>query len=192
MKNLKGKFLGKGNNRTVWEYQPDPSFVIKQEHSGIRANLDEIETFEILSAWNLAEHLAPCEYDAESESIIMQKGSDLPSGRYSIPGIFPYENLDNFKLLEDRIVLVDYDWRLYTHKSRLYWVMPRWDFSSISDCAPSGLKVEQRNFSEALRPGEAFTPPQDQTTTKDSFVRIPFERHCIVKWFDQTRTIQIG
>lgn len=185
--NLAGKLIGRGANRSVYEYTLDSSYVIKFEHSQIRANFDEINTYRIIKSFGLEKHFAPCWYTM-SGNIIMQRGENLPSGRWKVPSLFFPTNSSNYKLINGSLVAVDYDWRIQFVNGTFFWTMPCWDYESISDILDIGNYVKNVDNS-VLYPGEEYSPPLDRNLDTLKFVQIPFEKELVKEWFSRTRTL---
>jgi len=185
-----GKFLGEGANRRTYEYKLDQSLVIKFEHSRIKANQDEYNTYSILKRFGLEEYVAPCSLNSDN-SLLMTKGIDLTPGKYEIPSVFFPTNLDNYKSVKGRTVLIDYDWRIREQNGFLFWYMPPWDFESIAD-TPGIENAAHREYDleRVLSPQEQYNAPEDQTAP-DYFVALRFDQSSVREWFQNTRIIEV-
>lgn len=109
-----GNEIGSGSTRLVWEYAPNPDYVLKIEPGGRSfANVREYEFWEeFKNVPHIAKWLAPVEWISPAGTIIVQrrampllKTDKLPA---KIPAIFTDIHYRNFGWLDGRVVCVDY------------------------------------------------------------------------------------
>lgn len=105
-----GNLLGEGKSRKVYEYIPDPTYVVKcNKNIDEDINLREYNTYLYFKTLNLDYMLSPCRY--ENNFFIMKKALPVPLGNYNIPIYFSNE-VRNWGMLDNSLVRVDYAWNI--------------------------------------------------------------------------------
>lgn len=124
---LCGKLLGEGIHRKVFECRIRPDLVVKVEHDTdwrYFANVlemrfwDDHQYFDKVAQW-----LAPCEYMSPDGRILLQRrtlpivdSSALPA---QLPAFLSDVKVDNFGMLDGRLVCVDYAMTIPNPSTRL-------------------------------------------------------------------------
>lgn len=124
---LCGKLLGEGIHRKVFECRIRPDLVVKVEHDTdwrYFANVlemrfwDDHQYFDKVAQW-----LAPCEYMSPDGRILLQRralpivdSSALPA---QLPEFLSDVKVDNFGMLDGRLVCVDYAMTIPNPSTRL-------------------------------------------------------------------------
>ena len=124
---LCGKLLGEGIHRKVFECRIRPDLVVKVEHDTdwrYFANVlemrfwDDHQYFDKVAQW-----LAPCEYMSPDGRILLQRrtlpivdSSALPA---QLPAFLSDVKVDNFGILDGRLVCVDYAMTIPNPSTRL-------------------------------------------------------------------------
>ena len=112
-----GKLIGKGRSRLVYEYLPDPDWVVKinkrnvnyfGEHAVHDANADEYFWYNELKTIELHTWLAECKY--VDGLFLMRRADKLDPGKYAVPMWFKDNNADNWGLVNNELVAIDYSW----------------------------------------------------------------------------------
>lgn len=105
-----GNFLGEGKSRKVYNYIPDPTYVVKCNKSVDEdTNLREYNTYLYFKKLNLDHMLSPCRY--ENNFFIMKKVLPVPFGNYNIP-IYFSDQVRNWGILDNSLVRIDYAWNI--------------------------------------------------------------------------------
>lgn len=108
-----GKKIGSGMSRVVYEYLPDPSYVIKEEkYVGHFQNVIEWEIWEnVQYIPHIAKWFAPClKISPNGMYLIQKKVTPAEANKYpkEIPYFFKDLKMDNYGLLNGKIVCCDY------------------------------------------------------------------------------------
>ena len=129
---LCGKSVGRGIHRKVFECKLRPDLVVKVESSDYRyfANVMEMNFWNEHQYYkNIAQWLAPCEYLSPDGRILLQRKaapiideSQLPK---NLPSFLTDLKMDNFGILDDRVVCVDYALHMTTASTRM--IKARWN-----------------------------------------------------------------
>lgn len=112
-----GKLIGEGKSRLVYEYLPDPNWVVKINKENVNyfgieavhdANADEYFWYNELKKIGLHTWLAECKYS--NDLFLMRRAGNLTPGKYAIPMWFKDTNADNWGLINNKLVSIDYAW----------------------------------------------------------------------------------
>lgn len=111
-----GKFIGGGCFRNVFEYNPDPDFVVKIEHGTGRANIVEHQIWEEVSGLcgNLAfvkKWFAPVKWISPSGRILVMQRTEILEGKKKpekVPTFLWDIKPDNFGWIGNKYVCHDY------------------------------------------------------------------------------------
>ena len=108
-----GDIVGEGTERSVYEFRLDPSMVIKIDRSRQFSNVSEWDVWTNVSHHypDYAKYLAPCVHISSCGRVMLQmkttpvERDKLPE---SIPAFFTDYKIQNWGMLEDRVVCHDY------------------------------------------------------------------------------------
>jgi hypothetical protein len=107
-----GRLLGEGSFRSVYGYlSTGGNFAIKIAKCdyGIRCNIEEYNTWQDLSHFQVSRWFAPCVSISKAGTILLQDYTEnLRPGKYKIPAFFEDVKPENFGLLNGKIVCRDY------------------------------------------------------------------------------------
>jgi len=116
-----GKKLGYGVTRTVYDFDPDNTCVIKVAHSydGRQTNITEYKIWDELSNWNkkLAKWFAPCISISEGGKYLVQKKIEfgrLKDYPKKVPHFFYDIKKDNYGWYGNKFVCCDYGYNNIT------------------------------------------------------------------------------
>jgi len=110
--NSKGRLIGEGVSRTVYEYKLDPGWVIKQNKNSkkefaVDHNWLEYQNYLMFRQYNLDSWLSPCLYI--NGYLLMQRASKINQRiSASIPSCFP-DKETNWGIYNNRLVCIDYE-----------------------------------------------------------------------------------
>jgi len=107
-----GDYLGEGIQRTVFEYNPDPSCVVKiQANCGFQ-NVKEWELWRSIQFHDNAKWLAPCvEISSNGLLLIQKKTKEIPDNfkmPKSMPRFLTDTKYENWGIFKGRLVCHDY------------------------------------------------------------------------------------
>lgn len=118
MNNVLGNYLGEGKTRIVYDYLPDPSYVVKLNKSEtVDTNRLEYQTYLYFKKYNLDYLLCPCQY--KNDFFLMKKAQKPVTGRYNVPCYFSTKDY-NWGMIEDRLVRIDYAWNIILTATETY------------------------------------------------------------------------
>jgi hypothetical protein len=143
MDNYLGKFLGEGKSRKVFEYLPDPSYVIKLNKTANDINLLEFNTYLYFKECDLNYLLAPCKY--ENGNFIMKKVKHPNVGIYDVPCYFSKKDY-NWGQLDDKLVRIDYAWNIISINDETYISIDNENLKNLSN-VPSIIVEQKYNLS---------------------------------------------
>lgn len=106
-----GHKLGAGIHRLVYEYRPDPAWVVKVACECPNINVLEEEVWSSIKEADMSKWFAPCGRISECGIFLLQrKVESLPIAQYPthVPSFFGDLKYTNFGLYQGRFVCCDY------------------------------------------------------------------------------------
>lgn len=134
-----GKLLGSGVTRDVYEFKPDPRFVVKIERDqsmGNFCNVTEWRNYIDNRYWKwFAKYLAPCELISWDGVILIQRRiefRDRIEYPIEIPAMFTDTKYSNFGWIGNQFVCCDYAFIPFTLPKKKY-KRAKWFGKSMQD-----------------------------------------------------------
>lgn len=104
-----GKFMGEGSSRIVFEYLPDPKYVIKIEKGDWHANVTEHLIWQSVIGTKWEKWFAPVKSITPNGSILIQrKCQPLLEAPKQLPNFFDDLRMENLGMHKGQVVAIDY------------------------------------------------------------------------------------
>jgi hypothetical protein len=111
-----GTLLGEGIGRRVYEYLPDPRYVVKVEYEGGSfQNIVEWEAWQDIQYTKWAEWFAPCLQISPNGAVLLQERTTPATKRPpKLPNFMSDLKKENFGMIGNKLVCHDYGYNLLT------------------------------------------------------------------------------